>query len=87
MRNEILFLIVGFISFVSVVYCAPSDSNSVVVDGNHSNLESFGSDAETDDNEPVKYDGAQLWRIPFDNQDKRNAVAELQNNFGEIYVH
>ncbi|KAL1401801.1 hypothetical protein pipiens_001010, partial [Culex pipiens pipiens] len=31
---------------------------------------------------PVKYDGAQLWRVDYDDQDKRNAVAELQDKFG-----
>ncbi|XP_001850988.2 carboxypeptidase B [Culex quinquefasciatus] len=30
---------------------------------------------------PVKYDGAQLWRVDYDDQDKRNAVAELQDKF------
>lgn len=32
---------------------------------------------------PVKYDGAQLWRVPFDALPERNAVADLQNSFGE----
>uniref|UniRef100_A0A182WW69 Peptidase M14 domain-containing protein n=1 Tax=Anopheles quadriannulatus TaxID=34691 RepID=A0A182WW69_ANOQN len=31
--------------------------------------------------QPVKYDGAQLWRIAYDDQPKKNAVAELQDRF------
>lgn len=31
---------------------------------------------------PVKYDGAQLWRIDYDDQKKKNAVADLQNKYG-----
>lgn len=33
----------------------------------------------------VKYDGAQLWRIPFEQQQQKNAVAELQKSFGEYF--
>lgn len=32
-------------------------------------------------NEPIKYDGAQLWRISFANQHHKNAVAELQKEY------
>lgn len=38
---------------------------------------------DADDQQPVKYDGAQLWRVPFDRLQERNAVADLQNTFGE----
>ncbi|XP_055551619.1 carboxypeptidase B-like [Wyeomyia smithii] len=31
--------------------------------------------------EPVSYEGAQLWRVDFDDQRKKNAVAELQAKF------
>lgn len=31
--------------------------------------------------EPIKYDGAQLWRIPFLNQQNKNAIAELQKEY------
>lgn len=34
--------------------------------------------------ERVTYDGAQLWRIPYDKQHERNAVADLQNSFGKF---
>lgn len=33
----------------------------------------------------VKYDGAQLWRIPFEQQQQKNAVAELQKSYGEFF--
>lgn len=32
---------------------------------------------------PVKYDGSQLWKISYDSQFKKNAVAELQMNYGK----
>lgn len=35
---------------------------------------------------PVKYDGAQLWRIGYKDQLNKNAVAELQNQFGAFVV-
>lgn len=45
---------------------------------------SDNSDADSaDDEQPIKYDGAQLWRVPFDRLQERNAVADLQNSFGE----
>lgn len=31
--------------------------------------------------EPIKYDGAQLWRVKYGNQDYKNAVAELQKEY------
>lgn len=33
------------------------------------------------DNEPIKYDGAQLWRIGYSEQNHKNAVTELQKQF------
>lgn len=36
---------------------------------------------------PVKYDGAQLWRIQYKDQLNKNAVAELQNQFGALCSH
>lgn len=41
------------------------------------------ADNTNDDDAPVKYDGAQLWRIPIDKEDSRQIVSELQKNFGE----
>lgn len=34
------------------------------------------------DEAPVKYDGAQLWRVQFDDIEARNAVINLQRKFG-----
>uniref|UniRef100_A0A2M4DP27 Putative zinc carboxypeptidase n=1 Tax=Anopheles darlingi TaxID=43151 RepID=A0A2M4DP27_ANODA len=33
--------------------------------------------------QPVRYNGAQLWRIAYDSQVEKNAVAELQDRFGK----
>lgn len=68
------------------VWAAPS--NAVVVEGN--STETFAvdgviasqQDAEAEVDGPVKYDGAQVWRLPFDNQYRKNVVVDLQNNFG-----
>lgn len=38
-------------------------------------------DNESAGNEPVKYEGAQLWRITYAQQEHKNAVAELQKQF------
>lgn len=39
-------------------------------------------DQDDETREPVKYDGAQLWRIPISNEVERNAVAELETKYG-----
>ncbi|CAD7091291.1 unnamed protein product [Hermetia illucens] len=38
-------------------------------------------DQDDETREPVKYDGAQLWRIPISNEVERNAVAELETKY------
>lgn len=38
-------------------------------------------DKDRTGNEPIKYDGAQMWRIAYSDQIYRNAVAELQKQF------
>lgn len=38
-------------------------------------------DKDRTGNEPIKYDGAQLWRIAYSDQEYKNAVAELQKQF------
>lgn len=38
-------------------------------------------DKDRTGNEPIKYDGAQLWRIAYSDQEYRNAVSELQKQF------
>lgn len=32
--------------------------------------------------DPVKYDGAQLWNIPFEDETTRNTIIGLQDDFG-----
>lgn len=62
-----------------LVECAPN--NAVIVEINSTEVLSIDGTLGTVD--PVKYDGAQLWRIPFDNQYQKNIVIDLQNNFGK----
>lgn len=38
---------------------------------------------QLDDDEPVSYDGAQVWRLGFSNTREKNAVAELQHEYGK----
>lgn len=38
-------------------------------------------DKDRTGNEPIKYDGAQLWRIAYSQQEYKNAVVELQKQF------
>lgn len=64
---------------VLLVECAPS--NAVVVEINSTEASSI--DGTEDSLVPVNYDGAQLWRIPFDKQYQKNVVADLQNSFGK----
>lgn len=54
---------------LSVVICVP---HSVADNGN-------------EDDAPVKYDGAQLWRIALDNENSKPIVSELQDNFGKFH--
>lgn len=37
---------------------------------------------QLDDDEPVRYDGAQVWRLGFTGVREKNAVSDLQHNFG-----
>lgn len=37
---------------------------------------------QLDDDEPVRYDGAQVWRLGFTDIREKNAVSDLQHNFG-----
>jgi Carboxypeptidase activation peptide len=38
-------------------------------------------DKDRTGNEPITYDGAQLWRIAYGDQEHKNAVMELQKQF------
>lgn len=55
-----------------VIDAVPADVNTepaVIIDKDHAG------------NEPIKYDGAQLWRVAYSNQEHKNAVTELQKQF------
>lgn len=39
---------------------------------------------QLDDDEPVRYDGAQVWRLGFTDAREKNAVSDLQHNFGNF---
>lgn len=46
----------------------------------------LGEDEDVhDDDTPVKYNGAMIFRISYDDQLRRNAVAELQESFGNYF--
>uniref|UniRef100_A0A182NVG9 Peptidase M14 domain-containing protein n=1 Tax=Anopheles dirus TaxID=7168 RepID=A0A182NVG9_9DIPT len=49
--------------------------------GSPTATETGSSETRATTAQPVKYDGAQLWRIAYDDQPKKNAVAELQDRF------
>lgn len=69
-----------FIWAISTIQAAPAE------DTLHQQYDA--GNTSTNDNDldaPVKYHGAQLWRIPFDRLQERNAVADLQNRFGELW--
>lgn len=54
---------------LSAVICVPSN---------------VADNANIDDDAPVKYDGAQLWRIQLDKENSKQIVSELQENFGKF---
>lgn len=81
-----------------VVLCFSSRSVSVPTTGSNSEdgkVETTVSDSslkdyqihnenvnQLDDDEPVRYDGAQVWRLGFTDIRDKNAVSDLQHNFG-----
>lgn len=78
---------VKFIAFVFL--CTTSCTTGDVIDADV--IDAVSADVSTEPavmidkdragNEPVKYDGAQLWRIDYTEQKYRNAVSELQKQF------
>lgn len=81
MKHIILWAVLSAV-LIGSVFCAPSNDVLVINAGNITEPEAPESGDEDLVDEPVTYNGAQLWRIPFDDQVKKNAVAELQNTFG-----
>ncbi len=45
------------------------------------------ADNANDDGVPIKYDGAQLWRIPLDKENSKQILSELQENFGKLWSY
>lgn len=72
-------------SAVVLVNCATCDVNDAeVIDAltPESQTEpALALDQDRAGTEPIKYDGAQLWRINYSDQLYRNAVSELQKQF------
>ena len=60
-----------------------STQNDQVINGrdHQKNLDNVN---QLDDDEPVRYDGAQVWRLGFTGVREKNAVADLQHNFGNF---
>lgn len=81
MRGIIKFLLVPIVALsgykcdsheADIIDAIPADTNTepaVLFDKDRAGIE------------PIKYDGAQLWRISFANQHHKNAVAELQKEY------
>lgn len=44
---------------------------------NHDNVNQLGDD------EPIRYDGAQVWRLGFSDTRDKNAVSDLQHEYGK----
>lgn len=78
-----VFVIVGLIVVVNfgsgVIDCAPSGDH--VNETQDTQVDAVRTEPEVPD-EVVKYDGAQLWNIPFRDEATRNTIINLQNEFG-----
>ena len=71
--------------FILSFNCATSDEREAEI------VEAIPTDVNTEPavvfdkdragNEPIKYDGAQLWRVAYGTQEHKNTVAELQKQF------
>lgn len=71
-RVKLIVLIIGIIGLAAELV----QSHPTAADG----------PSETKTEGKIRYDGAQLWRIPYDKQNERNVVADLQNTFGEFHT-
>lgn len=78
--------IVGFLALIALALsCATKDVlDAEVIDAVPAEVNTEPAvvfDKDRAGNEPIKYDGAQLWRIPYGDQEHKNAIAELQKQF------
>lgn len=75
-------LVINVSDLVFGLSTAARNSDVLIVEGEGS-TEPIGEEpANQEPEQVVKYDGAQLWRIEYDDQLKKNAVGELQDKFG-----
>jgi Carboxypeptidase activation peptide len=80
--------IVGFLALFTLALCCSTKDVDVidaeVIDAVPAEVNTEPAvvfDKDRAGNEPIKYDGAQLWRIAYSDQEHKNAVAELQKQF------
>jgi hypothetical protein len=77
--------VVGFAMLTLAVCCVTKDViDAEVIDAVPAEVNTEPAvvfDKDRAGNEPVKYEGAQLWRISYGDQEQKNAVAELQKQF------
>lgn len=75
MKIRLVFL--GFcVLWATAVIGAPSNSAT-------DDAESFANLTETTiEVEPVRYNGAQLWRVNYDDEHSKQTVSDLQRQFG-----
>lgn len=78
--------VVGFLALFTLALCCSTKDviDAEVIDAAPAEVNTEPAvvfDKDRAGNEPVQYDGAQLWRIAYGDQDHKNAVAELQKQF------
>lgn len=70
---------------ILIINCAKCDSNEAdIIDAIPVEIATEPAivfDKDRAGIEPIKYDGAQLWRISYANQNFKNAISELQKEF------
>lgn len=78
--------VVGFLALSTLALCCVTKDviDAEVIDAVPAEINTEPAvvfDKDRAGNEPIKYDGAQLWRINYSDQEHKNAVAELQKQF------
>jgi hypothetical protein len=80
-HSAIFGILVISLQFIINVQCIPAPLTAEISD--EAVVEALPNVTTRDaDTEKARFDGSQMWRITFDDQNKRNAVAELQKNAG-----
>jgi Carboxypeptidase activation peptide len=78
--------IVGFLAIFTLALCCSTKDvlDAEIIDAAPAEVNTEPAvlfDKDRAGNDPIKYDGAQLWRIAYADQEHKNAVAELQKQF------